>query len=96
MEKTTQSISLFPVNKEVNVNSFYFARQTSQSTLKSFPRQIELEGEEYTFIESGLRYLVRKGAQLVQLFDMSDGDNNTYRLRLEDNQWTLVGMKAGI
>jgi hypothetical protein len=32
----------------------------------------------------------------VQLFDMSDGDNNTYRLRLENDQWTLVGMKAGI
>ncbi len=89
-----EEVSLFPVNKEVNVSSFYFSRQASG--LKSFPRQIELEGEEYTFLESGLRYLVRKGAQLVQLFDMSDGDNNTYRLRLEDNQWTLVGMKAGI
>jgi hypothetical protein len=101
MEKNTtiraEAVSLFPVNKEVNVNSFYFAKQTQKGNgLKSFPKQIELEGEEYTFIESGLRYLVRKGAQLVQLFDMSDGDNNTYRLRLEDNQWTLVGMKAGI
>jgi hypothetical protein len=94
---TVESISLFPVNKEVNVNSFYFARAgNGLKSFKSFPRQIELEGEEYTFLESGLRYLVRKGAQLVQLFDMSDGDNNTYRLRLEDNQWTLVGMKAGI
>jgi hypothetical protein len=100
MEKitTTEAVSLFPVNKEVNVNSFYFSRQTQHggTGLKSFPKQIELEGEEFTFIESGLRYLVRKGAQLVQLFDMSDGDNNTYRLRLENDQWTLVGMKAGI
>jgi hypothetical protein len=84
--------TLFPVNKEVNVNAFYFARH--DKNLKSFPKQIELEGTEYTFIENGLRYLVRKGTELIQLFDMSDG-NNTYRLRYSSGHWTLVGMKAG-
>ena len=87
METTT----LFPINKEVNVSAFYF--KNSQSSMKSYPKQIELDGTLVSFAD-GLSYLVRKGAQIVQLFDMSDGDN-TYRLRHAGNEWTLVGMKAG-
>ena len=82
---------LFPINKEVNVSAFYF--KNSATTMKSYPKQIELDGSLVSFAD-GLSYLVRKGAQIVQLFDMSDGDN-TYRLRHAGNQWTLVGMKAG-
>jgi hypothetical protein len=51
-------------------------------------------GREYTFVETGLRYLVQKGAELIQLFDVTDGDT-TYRLRLADDRWTLVGLRAG-
>jgi hypothetical protein len=87
METTT----LFPINKEVNVSAFYF--KNSSSSMKSYPKQIELDGSLVSFAD-GLSYLVRKGQQIVQLFDMSDGDN-TYRLRHTGNQWTLVGMKAG-
>jgi len=79
------------INKEVHVNAFYF-RQTKN--FKTFPKQIELEGTQYTFLETGLRYLVGKGQQLIELFDMSDG-RNTYRLRREAGRWTLVGVKAG-
>ncbi|MEO6513397.1 MAG: hypothetical protein ABIR37_01780, partial [Candidatus Saccharimonadales bacterium] len=88
METTT----LFPINKEVNVSAFYF--KNSASSMKSYPKQIELDGSLVSFAD-GLSYLVRKGAQIVQLFDMSDGDN-TYRLRHAGNEWTLVGMKAGV
>jgi hypothetical protein len=87
METTT----LFPINKEVNVSAFYF--KNSSSSMKSYPKQIELDGSLVSFAD-GLSYLVRKGQQIVQLFDMSDGDN-TYRLRHAGNEWTLVGMKAG-
>lgn len=80
------------INKEVEVSSFYFSQQTN---FKSFPKQIELDGTRYTFIENGLRYLVRRGQQLVELFDMSDG-RTTYRLRLEAGHWTLVAMKASV
>jgi hypothetical protein len=86
-----ETTALFPINKEVNVSAFYF--KNSSSSMKSYPRQIELDGSLVSFAD-GLSYLVRKGAQIVQLFDMSDGDN-TYRLRHVDNRWTLVGMKAG-
>ena len=86
METTT----LFPINKEVNVSAFYF--KNSRSNLRSYPKQIEMDGTLVSFAD-GLGYLVRKGAQIVQLFDMSDG-NNTYRLRHAGNEWTLIGMKA--
>lgn len=81
-----------PLNKEVTVNSFYF---TNQTHLKSFPRQIELDGHNVTFAESGLRLLLKSGQRLAQLFDMSGADGATYRLRLEENRWTLVGIKGG-
>ena len=76
------------INKEVSVTALYFRGHNS---LKSFPKRMEYNGREYTFAESGLRYLIHKGQQLTQIFDMTDGMAN-YRLRF-DNQaklWTLV------
>lgn len=76
------------INKEVAVTAMYFK---GSAGLKSFPKRIELEGNQYTFMETGLRYFVKKGQELVQIFDMSDGQAN-YRLRFDTNQrlWTLV------
>lgn len=88
----TTTTELFPINKEINVNAFYF--KTSTSSMRSYPKQIELDGSLVSFAD-GLVYLVRKGQQLVQLFDMTDG-SNTYRLRHADDQWTLVSMRAGV
>ena len=84
--------SLAFINKEVSVSSYYFQQNKN---FKSFPKQIELDGTRYTFIENGLRLLVRKGQQLVELFDMTDG-RHTYRLRLESGHWTLVSMRAAV
>ncbi|HUC86860.1 MAG TPA: hypothetical protein VMR75_00840 [Candidatus Saccharimonadales bacterium] len=78
------------INKEVNVNAFYF---NQHKDFKTFPKQIEFDGTNYTFIENGLRLLVQKGQQFVELFDMSDG-RSTFRLRQEAGHWTLVGIKA--
>ncbi len=76
------------INQIINVNSFYF---TSGQNLKSFPRQIEFGNTRFTFTD-GIQYLVKKGQHAVKLFDMTDGQT-TYRLRLEDESWTLVGTK---
>jgi|GEM_PF-617235 len=81
------------VNQTVSVNSFYFAGGRGRA-LKSFPRQIELNGSFITFAETGLRYLIRRGEQAVQLFDMSGTDGTTYRLKSDGRQWLLVGTKA--
>jgi hypothetical protein len=80
-----------PVNKEVTVTSMYFKNRSQH--LQAFPRRIEFEGNEYTFVESGFRYLVKKGQRFVELFDMTDGVNS-YRLKFDNNEhtWTLVGM----
>lgn len=78
------------VNKEVAITAVYF-RNNAQ--LKSFPKRMEFDGQEYTFLESGIRYLIEKGQNLIQLFDMTDGANN-FRLKFDTNQstWTLVTM----
>ena len=79
------------INKEVSVTAVYFRGQ-QRGGLKSFPKRMEYQGQEYTFMESGLRFLVQKGQQLVQIFDMTDGEAN-YRLKCDgDRQWTLVGI----
>jgi hypothetical protein len=76
------------INKEVAVTAVYFK---NNKELKSFPKRMEFNGREYTFVESGLRYLVQKGHRLIQIFDMTDGVAD-YRLRFDDHQklWTLV------
>lgn len=76
------------MNQVVDVNSFYF---TGGKGMKTFPRQIELDGRFITFAETGLRYLIKQGEQFIQLFDMNGADGTTYRLRSEGSQWTLVG-----
>jgi hypothetical protein len=92
------------INKEVFVPELYFRaeqiarpvspRERRRRPLRSYPRRMEYQGREYTFMD-GLRYLVQKGHQLVQVFDMTDGRND-YRLQFNsgDNAWTLVDMSA--
>lgn len=75
------------INEIVNVDAFYFHRGAGK--LKTFPKQIEHNHTHLTFSD-GMQYLVQQGEKVIQLFDMTDGDK-TYRLRLEDRQWTLVG-----
>ncbi len=79
------------INKEVSVTSVYFRPGRH---MKGFPKRMEYEGREYTFIESGLRYLVQKGQQLIEIFDMTDGDQD-YRLKFDPaaHIWTLIGVK---
>lgn len=76
------------INQTVNVNAFYF--QNSRG-LRSFPKEMEFDNVRYTF-NDGLQYIVGKGDHAVRLYDMTDG-RTTYRLRLQDGTWTLVGTR---
>lgn len=78
------------VNKEVAITAVYFG---GGAKLKSFPKRMEFDGQEYTFLNNGIRYLVEKGQTLIQLFDMTDGDAN-YRLKFDtgESTWTLVNI----
>jgi hypothetical protein len=78
------------INTEVAINSFYFADPAGK---RPFPRRMEWNGQLVSFASEGLRYLVEQGGQLVQLFDMTDG-NSTYRLREQGRHWTLVGISG--
>lgn len=76
------------IDRSVTVNSFYFHRGED---FKTFPRSIEYGGIRCTF-KDGFQYLVKTGERAIRLFDMDDG-RTTYRLRLEDDQWTLIGTR---
>jgi len=81
-------------DREVQITSVYFRDDKTKQRLESYPRGMVYEGREYTFAESGMRYLIQKGQQLVRLFDVSDGQT-LFRLRQDDdNRWTLINMKA--
>ena len=75
--------------QEVYVTSFYFAKG---NTSRSFPRRIETPtGEQISFVEEGLRCVVKKGQELLEIFTMSDG-HQQYRLGHEQacNVWRLI------
>jgi hypothetical protein len=83
------------INEEVQITGMYFrSANPDDRHIKGYPKRMEYEGREYTFVESGLRYLMRKGQQLVEVFDMTDGIRD-FRLKFDSDQhiWTLVGMK---
>lgn len=77
------------INKKVNVTAVYFR---SRQDFTTFPKRIECDGDIYTFEESALQYLIKKGQQIVRLLDMTDGKAK-YRLKSEDeSNWTLVSI----
>lgn len=77
------------INKEVTITAWYFR---NKKNLQSYPRRMEYDGQVYTFAE-GLRYIVQRGKNAIQLFDMTDGTSK-YRLKFDDQDqlWTLVSM----
>lgn len=85
------------INKEVTVTGLYFRPSAREDRpMKGYPKRMEYEGREYTFIESGLRYIMKKGQQLFEVFDMTDGSRD-FRLKFDTSEgsWTLVGVREG-
>lgn len=79
--------------QEIYVTSFYFAKG---NTRRSFPRRIETPtGEQINFVEEGLRCVVQKGQELLEIFTMSDGVQQ-YRLGHEQNRnvWRLISPQS--
>lgn len=83
-----------PTNTDIQITSVYFRGAPGSQRLESYPKRMVMGGREYNFAESGIRYLIQKGQELVRLFDMNDGQTQ-FRLRQDgDNHWSLVTMKA--
>ncbi len=77
------------MNKEIEINSYVFVNKHGLSPI---PKTITVEDQRYSFVDAGLRYLIKRGQHLISLFDMTDGQS-VYRLRKENDQWTLVSIK---
>jgi hypothetical protein len=81
------------INETINVDTYFFKGQKKGlGELKTYPKAMELRNQRYTF-EDGLQCLIKRGQRVVQLFDMTDG-RTRFRLKLEDNQWTLIGTRS--
>jgi hypothetical protein len=78
------------INEDVTITALAFRNNRDFATL---PKRMEYRGSSYTFM-SGLQYLIKKGDELMRIFDMTDGGDTTYRLRSNDAQtnWTLVAI----
>lgn len=83
--------NVISINKDVSIVAYYF-RNGSQR-LRCFPKRMEWDGRTVTFTETGLRHPTKKGARMVHVFDMTDG-NADYRLEFDAEQltWTLVSI----
>ena len=76
------------INENVNVTAVRFRQD-----LETVPHRIEYGGRSYTFVDSGMRYLIRRGEHMVRLLDMSDG-HSKFRLRYDDelSGWKLLSI----
>jgi len=84
---------MYQTTQEVSVTSFYFTKGNAR---KSFPRRIELEqGTQINFVEEGLRCVIQKGQELLEIFNMTDG-TNLYRLGFtpNNNSWRLLSTRS--
>lgn len=79
----TKSIT---INSPVDVTALGFGRD-----MRTYPRRIEFGGTTYSFIDAGLRTVVRSGERIAQIFTMTDGAND-YCLRSEGGGWMLLSM----
>lgn len=81
------------INAAIEVTALGFLNKKDQHQLESFPKRMVWGDREYNFVDMTMQYLVKKGHDLIKLFDVTDG-NVQYRLRLEGESWTLVGSSA--
>lgn len=77
------------INQPVNVTGYIFSKG------RTFPSRVQFGNEELNFEYGGLRCLVRKGQDMIEIFNMSDG-RDQYRLRFERSarSWTLLSHTA--
>ncbi len=72
------------INQKVQVSAITFNKQ-----FEAVPRRIEFEGRTLTFLDAGIRLLIRSNGHITRLWDMFDGESQ-YRLRQQGSDWTLV------
>ena len=78
------------VNEKVVVTAMGFRKN-----LAVYPKRIEFQGKTYSFIDAGLRCLIRSGSLIAEIITLSDGESN-YRLRRDGTTlgWTLLSIAS--
>lgn len=74
------------INQPVLVSAIVFDKQ-----FDPLPRRIEYQGKSLELTEQLMRYRIKQGSKITQLFDMSDGEQS-YRLRLSGSSWHLLSI----
>lgn len=76
------------INSPVDVTAIGFGRD-----MRMYPRRIEFQGRTYSFIDAGLRTVIRKGERIAsQILTMTDGRDD-YCLRSDGSgHWTLLSI----
>lgn len=76
------------INRPVAITALGFGRD-----MRVLPRRIEFEGTSYTFVDAGIRAVIKRGGQIAQVLTMSDGER-TFRLKSDGRggAWTLLGI----
>ncbi len=76
------------INEQVIVTALGFKKN-----LTAYPKRMEFRGVTYSFIDAGLRCLLRCGEHIAEFFTLSDGTTN-YHLKYDQNNngWTLISI----
>lgn len=77
-----------PINKPVAITSLVFGRGQ-----RAVPRRMEYLGISYDFIDSGLRTVIQRAGETIEILTMSDGTRD-FRLRRDarSSNWTLLSI----
>ena len=74
------------INEQVTVTALGF-----RNNLSTYPKKIEYQGLTYSFIDAGLRCLVKSGNIISEIFTLSDGHRNYYlKKEYQGMKWTLL------
>jgi len=78
------------INEAVAVTAVGFRKN-----LIAYPRRIEFRGVTYSFIDAGLRCLIRQGNLIAEVLTLSDGTSD-YHLRTDNMgiNWTLLSIAS--
>ena len=76
------------INTPVDITAMGFGRD-----LRAIPRRMEYQGRSISFVDSGLRTVIKKGERIAQILTMSDGERD-FRLRSDNHggSWTLLSI----
>lgn len=80
------------MNNDIEVTSYYFTNGTRS---KCYPLTVKVEDKQINFLKTGLQCLVKKGQEIIEIFNMTDGDS-LYRLSFEPSNrtWKLLSLRS--